>query len=72
MTIKAVIKPQDFLGREVTVFCKDREETEYHGILAFADQTALVINYSDHGREFSSLIPMPTVSCVSTKLVPKE
>jgi hypothetical protein len=69
-----MVKPlvlESLVGEKVTIICKDRKETVYHGQLLEISRTGPVIKHLDHGREFIEFIPMDNVSMISHKVLGK-
>lgn len=59
---------ESLIGEKVTVVCRDRKETTYHGELLEITKTGPVLKLKEHGREFIEFIPMGNVGIISHKI----
>ena len=64
-----LLKPQDLQGKEVKIVTKDRWESEFVGNLVQIDPVGVLINYSDHGRDFTAFIPLQNIDAITHKHV---
>ena len=68
MAIK-ISKLQDMVGKEATLIMKDRYDSEYYANILQIDQLGVLFSYSDHGREFTSFIPLHNLDSIDYKHV---
>lgn len=60
---------ETLVGEQVSLICKDREETEFNGELLDLSDLGVTIKYSSHGREFIDWIPMDNLWWISYKVL---